>query len=85
MPAKTHPHFTLHTTDALAKHIRERAKAFPSVNAYITHCIVAEMLAEDSRLDREIAASVRRTIELVNGKVPPGTLGAWIALALAFA
>ncbi len=59
-------HHSLHVNTAMDAKIRARAASFKSINDYITHCIRVEMEAEDSRLDREIAASVRYTIALVS-------------------
>ncbi len=64
MSGKLTSRFSFHVNDSLAAKVRMRAKAFPSMNAYLTHAITSEIMAEDMRVDLEIAASLRRAVEL---------------------
>jgi len=65
--SKLTEHHTLHLSESLNTAARERAKDFPSFNAYVIHCITRDV--EESKqchgcMSREIADSVMQTLEL---------------------
>jgi len=71
MPKKNSRH-TLHLSSELETILQERSAAFPSINAYIEHCIRLEKAASDqckTCVDREVSDSVRETFRAL-GIIP---------------